>query len=203
MAFPLVQKFIEIFKSMSHRQRQTFLFTLVAVIGFILIGIGLLAVIGPSQFETFESKSNGFSIRYLKSWVVRTGLPGVVVGFVSPRESDLDVFQENVTVIVQDLSDNPQTLNKYVQIAEMQIRGLFKDQIEVKFSGPTLVAGMTGHKLFYKGVNQAAGDLNLEMEHVMFIKDNKAYQLTYAAIISKFDKYASIFENMVKSFKFK
>ena len=185
---------------MNRRQRQTFLFTFIAVVGFILIGIGFLAVISPRQFKTFESKRYGLSIGYPKSWTVRTDLPGVVVVFVSPLESEIDVFRENVSVIVQDLSANPQTLNKYVQIAEMQVRGFFKDQIEVKFSGPTLVAGMTGHKLVYKGVNKAGGDLNIAMEHIMFIKDNKAYQLTFSAIVSKFDRYEGIFKNMVRSF---
>jgi len=201
MSFFSFRKLILKFQGMSRRERQAVLFTVLIVVGFALVVIGLLAILGPTQFRTFESKKDALRIDYPKLWTVRTDIKDVVVAFVSPQESEIDVFRENVTVIVQDLSSNPQSLKKYAQIAEIQIRAVFRDKIAVEFSGPTLVAGMTGHRFVYKGVDPAYGDLNIKLEHVFCMKGNKAYQLTYSSIVPKFDRYHRIFQKMVRSFK--
>ncbi len=196
------QQFLGRIIGMGNRQRQTMIFTLIAAFGLILIAVVVFMYFSKNQFKTFET--DAIRISYPASWEVKRNLPGgVIVGFVSPRETALDTFQENLTVIVQDLSLNPMSLRIYAQTAEMQIKGFFKEQIAVEFSGPVLVAGMTGHKLVYKGANPNAEALNLKAVHIICMKGDLAYQLTFTALTTKFDKYEDVFNRMVSSFQLK
>lgn len=203
MKTAFLQQWIDKFSKMRQRQRQTILITAIGVISLVLIAGAMFTIISNKQFSTFESSSAQVSISYPSKWEVRKNVPGAVVGFVAPKQSVLDVFQSNVSIVTQDLTGRAISLKAYGQEAEMQMKGFFKGAIAVEYSGQAYVAGMDAYKLIYRGINETNPSLNLKAEHIMFLKNETAYQVTYTALESKFDKYADAFEKMAASFRIK
>lgn len=123
---------------------------------------------------------------------------GVAAMFFSPKEGPLDAFTENMNIVVQDISSNPMDLQQYSDIAITQMRAVFKDEMQIVKSEPFFFAGRMGYKLVYTGKNPG-GDI--KFMHVWTIKDNIAYQITYSALVSSFDRFLPTAEKMIRSFK--
>ena len=67
----------------------------------------------PRQELFAETPVYGISIKYQRDWVKQEGVMGTVVAFLSPKEGTSDIFQENLNIMVQDLSKSPMTLSEY------------------------------------------------------------------------------------------
>ncbi|MGG4444807.1 PsbP-related protein [Brevibacillus fortis] len=51
-----------------------------------------------SEFLKYEDKTNKFTISYPKDWTIDTMQKNATVLFNSPKESEQDVYTENITV---------------------------------------------------------------------------------------------------------
>lgn len=184
---------------LSRRQRLTILFGLISLVGIVLIAFALNKILAPQRLVSYENPLRGIKIKYPQGWKKIDNNPLVVVLFLSPKESDLDIFQENVSIIVQDLSAKPMDLKEYSQLAMDQVKQIFRRGIEVIESQPAWLAGQTAHRFLYQGTDQNNPELNLKMLHIWCIKDNKAYQFNYVALATKFDKYLDTVQAMANS----
>lgn len=188
---------------MSKRQRQVILFSVLGGVGVILIIVAIYMALSVQRFLVFEDPKWGIRIKYPEDWGKIENQPGVAVIFLSPKETDLDVFQENVNIVVQDLSKDPMTLKNYTDLAIRQLQVVFKRSMKVVESTPTLLAGQSGYKFVYQGADEKNPNLNIKIMHVWCIKNNKAYQFTYAALVSSFDRYLKTVNTMLGSFRIK
>ena len=183
---------------MNQRQKLTLITAVAALLGIVLILSVVWVVSEEQRFSHYRNKKGGFSIRYPASWAYEENLGGAAVIFFSPQENDLDFFKESVNVVVQDLSANPMELKPYSEIAIEQMRLVFKDNFVILESGLTFISGQPGYKLIFLGKGP---ENELKYMSVWTIKNQTAYQVTYTALSSQYDRYQLKVKRMLSSFR--
>lgn len=173
-----------------------FLIISVAVV-LIILGLIALAMFG-GPMRTYESKDYGVSISYPSNWELRENFEGTIAIFASPKETSMDLFQENVNIVAQDLSANPMTLEQYTETAIKQLEGVFNN-VKIVEKENAKLADLPAYKIVY----EATGDYNLKIMHVWAVLDNKVYTFTYSAELSKYDSHLIQVTAMLNSFKIK
>jgi len=183
---------------MQRRQKQSLIIGLVSLLSIWLI-VSVLWIFGKEwRFSKYDNTTAGFSIKYPLRWAKAENQNGATVIFSSPTENKLDFFQENVNVVVTDLSRSPKTLIDYSDLAVNQMKVVFKENLEVIDSSATYLSGKPAHQFIFIGKGPEA---TLKFFMVWTIDDNRAYQITYSAIASTYDKYLGKFQRMIKSFE--
>ena len=183
---------------MNQRQKKTFIAGVAALLGVVLI-LGVVLVISKEhRFKDYHNRAGGFSISYPATWAFEENKGGAAVIFFSPKENELDFFKENVNVVVQDISGKPMELIAYTNLAIKQMQMVFEDNFVIIESGPAFVAGQGAHKLIFIGKGP---DTELKYMSVWLIKDLSAYQITYTALSSQYDRYIGKMKKMVRSFR--
>ncbi len=150
--------------------------------------------------DWLEYDSNKFSIQYPSDWQLDTSKTmGIDVILMSELEGFQDNFRENVNVLVQDLAGTNIGLTEFATISEQQVETLITDssiEYSMKEEGP---AGEF-HRVIYTGKQ---GIYNLKCEQYYFVKNERAYVLTFTAPVEKFDEYVEKAELIMDSFDFK
>lgn len=155
-----------------------------------------------SQEKWIEYSEGNYEISYPESWAKQQ--KATATFFLSPKENEKDLFQENINVIVQDLSSQPMTLEEYTNLTKNQIKqALGSSAIEsvkdINFSGQ-----QAKEIVYTMPKNPMQGrNLNLKLRQVWFIKSNNAYLLTYTAQNSEYDNYLETAKGIFDSFKLK
>ena len=122
---------------------------------------------------------------------------GSVAAFLSPQESASDIFQENLNLIVQDLSTQPMTLQEYTELSVGQVEQFITDA-RILDSSATTLDGNSAHKLVYTGKQ---GQYSLKWMQVWTVIDNTAYVLSYTAEANKYNDFLDTAQEMVNSFE--
>ena len=168
---------------------------MIIAVGVLLFFV-FLVFIGNIVLAIYRHPTDHFSIRYPPSWGKVTNKDGASVIFISPKQSALDTFRENVNVVVQNLASNPMSLQKYTDTAIFQVKVVFKSGIVEVESKSIYLDGKPGYKFAYL----VKGDRDIKIMHVWTIDHSRAYQVTFTALASEFDQYQDTFEKMIKSF---
>ena len=186
---------------MNKRQKLTLIFSILAFIGISLSSWALWTWSKQYRFSSYKNIAFGFSLKYPPSWALKENALGVVVAFISPPESALDIYQENVNIVIQDLPPEKKiSLEDYSALAIKQLHAVFGQNITILESKPTYFLGKPAYKLVYFGKGVEA---DLKWMHVCRIIDSRAIQFTYSALSSRFDQYLSSVEKMISSFRLK
>ncbi len=183
---------------MKKRQRQTLIFWIILVVMIVLIAAAL--ILQMESFAFYNNPTAGFHMKYPQKWTVKENpMEGAAVVFISPKENELDYFQENVNIVVQDLSKKPMNLDEYSNLAITQLIAVFKSNVDMIESKSIFWANKPAHKIVYigKGDNGA----RTKLMHIWIIQRTTAYQLTYAAQEAQYDKYIGLVNTMVNSFR--
>lgn len=122
---------------------------------------------------------------------------GTVVIFFSDQKNSSDLFQENLNVLVQDLSAQPMTLAEYTDLSIEQIK-LFVSDSKILSSKKITLAGNLANELIYTGKQ---GQFDLKWKQIYTIIGDTAYILTYTSEIDDFDNYLEGFNQIFASFK--
>lgn len=183
---------------MKQRQKRALITGCVGILGIILI-MGVIWIVSKEhRFNKYHNKAGGFSISYPATWSYEENKGGAAVIFFSPKENELDFFKENVNVVIQDISANPLDLNAYTALAIKQMRLVFEDNFVVIESAPAFVAGRGAHRLVFIGKGP---DTELKYMSVWTLDGMTAYQITYTALSSQYDRYVGEMKRMVSSFR--
>ncbi|MFH1563605.1 MAG: PsbP-related protein [Nitrospirota bacterium] len=150
-----------------------------------------------TQFSTYNNPGDGIRIKYPKDWTKQEKIMGMNVIFSSPLESDSDTFQENVNVIVQDLSAQPMTLDEYTKLSLEQVKQIVTDA-SIPYSSATTLDGNSANRIIYTG---RVGIYNIKWMQIYTIKDNTAYILTYTAETDKYNDFLDTAQEMINSFE--
>ncbi len=118
---------------------------------------------------------------------------------LSRQTSPQDLFRENINLIIQDLSGQGMSLDKYVDISENQIETMITEGnlIESKRLSDDNKAFQ---RMIYTGKQ---GQFTLKWQNLFWIEDEKAYVLTLTCEKNQYDKYVSIGESIMKTFMIK
>ncbi|MCV6628257.1 MAG: hypothetical protein OIF50_00200 [Flavobacteriaceae bacterium] len=158
----------------------------------ILIPTSILAQ--DANWKNLSKK--GYSISHPANWTVDTsGTMGTTFSIKSGLEAN-DDFQENINLVLQDLSAyDGLDLNRYVEISLGQIKNMIKDgdlkSNERKGDFQEMVY------LFQQGKN------HLTVKQRLWVKNQKAYVLTFTAKADAYEKYLKTAEKIMKSFTIK
>ena len=141
-----------------------------------------------------------FSILFPDSFeLVHDGRYGTEFILFAPIQDSTDKFGENVSLIIQNLKGRDLDLKKYTTLSEGQVRSQIKNG---KVISSETLKGADGEfqKIIYTGQQ---GDFNLYTEQYYFIRNEKAYVVTFTAALPEANKYKAVAEKVLASFKVK
>ena len=177
----------------------------------ILIAIGAVAlatmlgaiawiVYNAVQFTDYQDPSYKFAVHYPSKWqVIKAPQAGVAVVFLSPKESALDVFRENINVTVQPVPDDIASIKTFSQTITEQMKAVFQSNIKILEDKPFVFSGRQGHRMVF----EAHQPDRLKAMVVWTIRKGQAYILTYITTIRKYPQSSSKVEEVLKSFQLK
>ena len=155
-----------------------------------------LAIISIPGWLTYTDSANKFTVNYPKEWVHKETVNSVL--FLSPKENDNDNFQENVNILLQDLSEKPMNLEQYTTLSKKMIKENAPSSAIIS-STPTTFAGQRSVETIYTMTFEGRA---MKLKQTWFIKNKTAYVLTFTAEQSKYDKYEPTATAIINSFKF-
>jgi hypothetical protein len=146
--------------------------------------------------KTSFSKDN-YEIQYPINWRLDTSrLMGTEFFVFSPLENETDKFSENVNVLIQNLEGHNIDLKAYKEITDNQLKNMVNDS-EIYESAII----KTDNKEYYKAVYaMTQGKFRLKITSICFIKNDKAYLVTFSAELDKYDQYKKAGEEILTSF---
>lgn len=152
------------------------------------------------QEKLIKYTAESYEICYPETWSKQ--IESNMALFLSPKKDKEDMFQENVNVMIQDLSNQPMTLEEYTTLTKQQItQALGSTAIisvnDINFAGQNAIEMIYGMPKNSK-VNR---NFNLKLWQIWFVKDNKAYLFTYTAEQVEYDNYLDVAKQTIDSFK--
>ncbi|WP_308418377.1 protein kinase [Nostoc sp. CENA543] len=177
----------------------------------VLIGVGIIAAIIPiilfilqtvipkDNFLNYENNNEGIKIKYPQTWE-RQDLGNILtqelVTFLSPKESDADIFQDKLTVNVGKFAG---TLDESKDLFVKEIKDTVSEANIVSIS-PATLANKRAYQLVFTGKNGANRVKNLQ---IWTLQDEQTYMITYTATVDDYDKFLPLAEKMIQSFEVK
>ncbi|MBR8840963.1 MAG: protein kinase [Stigonema ocellatum SAG 48.90 = DSM 106950] len=174
-----------------------------------LMGVGIAAAVVISIFishllsntltyKSYDNPSYGIKIKYPETWSIQNlqnPVTGEVVTFLSPKQSQANKFQENLTIKV--LENYSGTLAQSTDLFKTEINKQMSDAKIIE-QGSTILAKQAANQLVCTGKNKGKSLKNLQ---VWTFKGDRVYIITYTAAIDDYDKFMQIAEGMIKSFE--
>ena len=160
------------------------------------IAIVLMTLASCSQENMIKYTGKNYEILYPASWAKQEKLN--VIFFLSPQENEKDLFQENVNLILQDLSQQSMSLEQYTELTKKQVTDNLGASAIISLKNIT-IAGQKGKEFVY---NMNYEGKHLKLKQYWFIKENIAYLFSYTAQPEQYAKYENIATEMIQSFKF-
>ncbi len=173
----------------------------VGVMAALVMAAGIVLIVYHAvQFVDYQNSSYRFSVRYPKNWqVIESPQPGVAVVFLSPKETALDVFRENINITIQPVPDEIASIKTFSRTIVEQMTAVFKTNIKIIEDKPVVFGGRTGHRLVF----EAPKPDNLKAVVVWTIRRDQAYILTFMTTMRKYPQSSSKVEEALKSFQLK
>ena len=150
---------------------------------------------GQDIFKKYET--NIFSIEYPENWRLDTTgrMNSSFILFSEIKKNDL--FNENVNLTVQDLTNQGFTMDSYVDLSENQIKNMVKEGKVIK---SFFNKEKSFHTLIWSG--NVTGQI-LKFKQYFFLKNEKVYLLTLTSLPSTYDDYLEVGDKILNSFKLK
>lgn len=133
---------------------------------------------GKDGYAVFENAALGLKAEYPARWQTLEDVRGVAVVFHSPLESAEDRYNDNVHVIVEDVSGQPGlTVDAFAERGIGKLPASLADFRLVGNKSET-VSGRPARLLEYTG---RRGDFQLHFLQAVTIANGNAYLITYVA----------------------
>ena len=170
---------------------------------YITILLCLVGLTSCSQEKLTEYKTTkgGFSFSYNELWEKKL-VNNQPIFLTKGDKKDKTNFRNNLNVIVQDLSQNPMSLDDYHKLTLKQMQQAL-GRNTVKSDKNITIDGLKAKELIYTIPQDISKGnfLELKLKQVYLMKDNKAYLITYTAKSNDFDKYLKSANKFFETFK--
>jgi serine/threonine-protein kinase len=166
------------------------------LLSFLIVSQFIFCQINQKKETSILNKTE-FKISYTSDLKLdESGKNGLIFLLLTEKSDSEDNFAENINLIKQDLDKLNLNLDKYVEITEKQIteKGKLIESKRLK------KYGLEYQRLVYEAF---LNNFDLKFLQYDFVKNNKAYILTFSAKKEEFDKYLKSMEEIMKSFKLK
>jgi eukaryotic-like serine/threonine-protein kinase len=152
-------------------------------------------------WQTYVDAPAGVKIKYYPTWQVED-IHNLVTGenviFISPKQSSIDKYRENISIRVENLTNQQTTLPEYTKSAISEITKYHKNAKVVESSAITL-AKKPANLIVYTGQDENGMPIkNLE---AWTIDRGKAYILTYKAEPKQYYAFLQTVMTMINSFE--
>ncbi len=143
---------------------------------------------------------NTYSIQYPDNWELNISeTMGTSFILLSQQTSSEDKFRENINLSIQNLEGYNLNLDAYVAISEEQILKMVTNGIIIE-SKRLNTNNTEFQKIIFTGKQ---GLFQLKFVQYYFVKDEKAYVLTFTCEEIQYEKYNIIVEQILESFLLK
>lgn len=139
----------------------------------------------PAGYLSYKNTKYNINMSYPKTWSFKDNINGTIVAFLTPRESKTDDFQDNVNIVMQDISSQPMDIDKYASLSIGQLKKVITD-IKIISDKKSNLSGQKAHTVTFTGKQ---GVSTLKWIQVYMIKNKKAYVVTYTSKVDSFDLY--------------
>ncbi|EJL29924.1 PsbP-related protein [Brevibacillus sp. BC25] len=150
-----------------------------------------------TEFMKYEDKINKFTISYPKDWTVDTTQKNVNVLFNSPKESEQDVYTENITVKAFALPE--EAISPMENYKDGMIETIKKQTpgIEVLNTSNITINELPALQILLREKRD-----NVDLSHQMTVvfKGNMGYVLGFTCLDGELDKYSSTTDKIINSF---
>ncbi len=151
------------------------------------------------QFNLYKDAANGFTVKYPTTWkMIPQPDIGIAVVFQSPKETALDVFQENINLSVQVVPEHLASLKTFSGTITKQMKAVFQSNIKIIEDVDFIIGGRTGHKMVFETPEPQA----LKSVIAWVIKKDKAFVITYMGRLEKYPLWKTQIDEVVFSFQF-
>jgi len=162
--------------------------------------IALLFFTGIYAQEQKSLSEKEYSISYDDTWsLTQNGELGLSFVLKAPLEDEQDRFQENINLMVQDISNHDLDLAAYTEISLDQIKNMISGS-ELLSSSVKSNGEVTYQEVIFIAPN---GSYRLKFMQHYFLTDKKAYILTYTAEVKNYERYVKSAKEIMKSFRTK
>lgn len=154
----------------------------------------------PHDFLTYYSPAHEIKINYPSEWqTIEPEDKYVKVVFLSPLQSDEDLYTELVMILTENLPSNIK-LTDYTELAIRQLRASYQD-LQIVTSGPAKLANSPAHKIVFAGTIQDYDYISIKGMMIWTIKDEMAYIVCFIAEVEQYSAYLQTAQTMVDSFE--
>lgn len=170
------------------------------LVGVCTILILISATLG--NWATYKDEKRGYQIKYPAKWEAKDMYNAAF--FMSPKEGTTDLFQENINIMVQDLSVSPEpvTLEGYTELSKQQIKSLYGDSALEYVKERRLAGHDAGEMVYFMPITTSAGTpMRLKLWQVWFIEGKNAYLFTFTSDEKEFDKHIGTVKEAAESIK--
>ena len=149
-----------------------------------------------TQYTLYEDAKHGVSIKHLSNWTFVEN-PKTAFIFIRPMEEQGQKFKENINLTVVDIGNA-----KLSKLVEMSLKNMDKLLVDYKKIG-TEYLKIDSKEYAKTTYTHNMQGLPLKVMLYQVMKNNKGYNLTCTSTGDTFNKYAPVFEEMIKSFDIK
>lgn len=168
--------------------------TIKLTFSLIIFYIGL----SPAQNSWKQIEKDAYRIEYPYDWQLDISGRNKTEFIILSQRKKNDPFRENVNLIIQDLSKHIMNLESFVTLSEELIKKVANSKIisNKKIKKETI----TCHQIIWRGsINKQL----LKFKQVYYIKNNKAYTLTFTSEEKEYDNYLEVGNKILNSFTLK
>jgi serine/threonine-protein kinase len=152
---------------------------------------------GSAGYITYENPVYKIKITYPSYLKKQEMISGEIVFFLSTQNSTTDAFPANLNILVQNISSQPMSLEKFTNLSIAQIREMVPDY-NITDSRKATLSKEDAYLLSYTGTQ---GLLKLKWMSVYTIKNDTLYLITYTSGADKFSNYLPAVSKMLDSFE--
>jgi len=165
----------------------------------LVFNLNAFGQIKESSWKTIDESS--YSIQYPENWELNVSeTMGTSFILLSQQTSAEDKFRENINLSIQNLEGYNLNLDAYVAISEEQITKMITNGTIIESNKIIIENKSEFQKIIFTGKQ---GLFQLKFLQYYFIKDEKAFVLTFTSEASQYEKYNIIAEQILESFLLK
>jgi len=146
------------------------------------------------KMKIYSDNKTGITINYPLNWEYQQNMRTIFI-FMRPLEVQGQIFRENINLIINSAKNL--SLQEYAGAAKVQ----FSSQLPGYKEFSTNYLEINGNKYARIIYEHKTNNLPLKVAYYITIKKDKAYCITCSATDVTFNKYYSVFEQMMQSFK--